>query len=54
MNRAILFLLLATLVAPRFASAQFRTVEAPTIKGAYGLIMIPENWNGSLFIYAHG
>jgi hypothetical protein len=47
-------LLLATLLAPRFASAQFRTVEAPTIKGAYGLIMIPENWNGSLFIYAHG
>ena len=35
-------------------SAQFRTVETFTVHGAYGMIVIPANWNGSLFIYAHG
>ncbi len=36
------------------ASAQWKTVETIDIKGAYGVIIIPENWNGGLFIYAHG
>lgn len=36
------------------ASAQWSTIEAPVIKGAPGLIIVPDNWNGSLFIYAHG
>ncbi len=45
-----LALLLAT-VAP--ARAQF-TVETVALKGAYGVILVPDNWNGSLFLYAHG
>ena len=48
---AVLLLVLVTTVP---AAAQFQTVEPVTIKGAYGLIVIPDNWNGSLFIYAHG
>jgi pimeloyl-ACP methyl ester carboxylesterase len=47
----VLVLLLAT-TAP--AGAQWKTVDTPTLKGAYGLVVIPDNWNGSLFIYAHG
>lgn len=45
-------LILLALVAP--AQAQFNSVETLNLKGAYGVIAIPENWNGSLFIYAHG
>jgi pimeloyl-ACP methyl ester carboxylesterase len=30
------------------------TVERVTIKGAYAKITIPKDWNGGLFIYAHG
>src|SRR5262249_2021366 len=41
------------LVAPAAAQG-LKTVDTPTIKGAHGLILIPQNWNGSLFIYAHG
>jgi pimeloyl-ACP methyl ester carboxylesterase len=36
------------------AAAQWQTVDTFTIKGAHGLIVVPENWNGGLFIYAHG
>lgn len=53
-SRWIPVLVLAAVLAPRIAAAQFQTVESVTIKGAYGLIIIPEDWNGSLFIYAHG
>jgi pimeloyl-ACP methyl ester carboxylesterase len=41
-----------TLASP--ALAQWQTVDTVKIKGAYGLIIIPQNWNGGLFIYAHG
>jgi hypothetical protein len=44
--------LLAAVAGP--ASAQWKTIEPVELKGAYGLIIIPENWNGGLFIYAHG
>lgn len=54
-SRCATILLLAALLAPRLVGAQgFETVEAVTIKGAHGLIIVPENWNGSLFVYAHG
>jgi pimeloyl-ACP methyl ester carboxylesterase len=36
------------------AAAQWKSVETVALKGSYGLIIIPENWNGGLFIYAHG
>jgi len=45
---------IALLVAAAPGWAQWETVETVEIKGAYGLIIIPENWNGGLFIYAHG
>jgi hypothetical protein len=48
---AILIVLLAVALPAR---AQWKSVEPVEIKGAYGLIIVPENWNGSLFIYAHG
>jgi pimeloyl-ACP methyl ester carboxylesterase len=48
---AVLTLVLS-LAAP--AAAQFQTVDTFQIKGAYGMIIVPKNWNGSLFIYAHG
>ena len=35
------------------AAAQ-NTVERVTIKGAYDVIIMPKDWNGSLFLYAHG
>jgi hypothetical protein len=47
----IVIILIAVAVPAR---AQWKTVEPVEIKGAYGLIIVPENWNGSLFIYAHG
>ncbi|HJQ83079.1 MAG TPA: DUF6351 family protein [Candidatus Binatia bacterium] len=45
---------LAAALGPVPAAAQFETVEAFELKGAQNLIIVPENWNGSLFIYAHG
>ena len=45
-------LLFSALVSP--AVAQWKTVDTFESKGAYGLIIIPENWKGGLFIYAHG
>ena len=36
------------------ASAAAETVERVEIKGAHALITVPEPWNGSLFLYAHG
>ncbi len=30
------------------------TVERVTIKGAQDIIIMPKDWNGSLFLYAHG
>ena len=48
---AIAILLLAVALPAR---AQWKSVELVEIKGAYGLIIVPENWNGSLCIYAHG
>jgi hypothetical protein len=30
------------------------TVERIEIKGAHALVTIPDDWNGSLFLYAHG
>jgi pimeloyl-ACP methyl ester carboxylesterase len=49
---ALVLALVLALAAP--AAAQFATYETVTIKGANGVIFIPQNWNGSLFIYAHG
>src|SRR5439155_8839447 len=50
----IAVLLLTTVVRPGATAAQgFATVDTPTIEGAHDLILIPANWNGSLFIYAH-
>jgi pimeloyl-ACP methyl ester carboxylesterase len=46
--------LLVVLASALPAAAQWKTVEPVKIKGAYGVIIIPENWNGGLFIYAHG
>src|SRR6185369_384351 len=48
-------LLIAAALRPGPAGAQgFATVDNPTIEGAHDLILIPNDWNGSLFIYAHG
>lgn len=50
----VVFLALAlvtVLAAPSSAQLTFETVN---LKGAYGLIIIPDDWNGGLFIYAHG
>ena len=44
---------LLLLVRPA-AALTFKTVDTFTVKGAHGLILIPDNWNGGLFIYAHG
>ncbi len=46
-------LALALLLAAVPAAAQER-VETFTLKGAHGYILIPADWNGSLFIYARG
>src|SRR4029450_63917 len=35
------------------AAAQ-STVQRVTIKGAHGVIIMPKDWNGGLFLYAHG
>lgn len=47
-------LLLGLFLVPVPAHAQWKSVETVDLKGAYGLIIVPENWNGGLFIYAHG
>lgn len=52
MRIASMALALLLLAVP--AWAQWRSVESVEIKGAHGLIIVPENWNGGLFIYAHG
>ena len=44
---------LLLLVRPA-AALTFKTVDTFTVKGAHGLILIPDDWNGGLFIYAHG
>jgi len=43
--------LVTVLAAPSSAQWNIETVD---LKGAYGVIIVPENWNGGLFIYAHG
>ncbi len=53
-RRLALALVFAALVRPAPGGAQGLKTDTPTIKGAHGLILIPQNWNGSLFIYAHG
>jgi hypothetical protein len=50
----LLAIAVALLLFAAPARAQWKSVEAVEIKGAYGLIIVPENWNGGLFIYAHG
>src|SRR5262245_5590195 len=54
MRVRLLALVLLALTTASPAAAQWATVDTFTIKGAHGLIIVPENWNGSLFIYAHG
>jgi pimeloyl-ACP methyl ester carboxylesterase len=54
MRTRLLAVFLFVLAGVSPASAQWATVDTFTIKGAHGLIIIPENWNGGLFIYAHG
>lgn len=46
--------ILLALALPCAAAADFRTVETFELGGAYDLIAIPDDWNGGLFIYAHG
>src|SRR2546428_11242157 len=36
------------------AAAAQNTVERVAIKGAQDMIVVPKDWNGGLFIYAHG
>ncbi|HWP65639.1 MAG TPA: DUF6351 family protein [Candidatus Limnocylindria bacterium] len=45
---------LAAALGPSAAAAAWRTVDTFTLKGAHGFIAIPEDWNGGLFLYAHG
>jgi pimeloyl-ACP methyl ester carboxylesterase len=55
MRPRLVTLLLGVLLATvRPAAAQWETVETFTLKGAHGVIVVPENWNGGLFVYAHG
>jgi len=48
--------LVAAVVAIALAGrrADARTVEVFSIKGAQNAIIMPDQWNGDLFIYAHG
>src|SRR5919198_4150156 len=50
---ALVALVLVVLNAPA-AALTFRAVEPFAEDGAYSLIIVPEPWNGGLFIYAHG
>ena len=45
---------LAALVVLVASSAPAQTLERVHLKGAYAQIIVPEPWNGGLFIYAHG
>ena len=45
--------ILAALLALAVPAAA-ATVERVEIKGAHALVTIPDDWNGSLFLYAHG
>src|SRR5262245_41973709 len=54
MKSRLLAALILCLVSTVPAAAQWKTVDTFTIKGAHGIIIIPNKWNGSLFIYAHG
>ena len=49
-----LALLTPLVLAAPAAALTFRAVEPFSVKGAYDLIIVPEPWNGGLFIYAHG
>ena len=46
--------LLAVLCAAVASMAFAQTVEHVAVKGAYAKITVPQDWNGSLFLYAHG
>jgi pimeloyl-ACP methyl ester carboxylesterase len=46
--------LLVSMLVLAATSAVAQTVEHIEIKGAHALITVPEPWNGSLFLYAHG
>jgi hypothetical protein len=50
---ALAALCLVALAGPVTAQS-FRVVDAFQEDGAYSLIVVPEEWNGGLFIYAHG
>ena len=52
MRTLVIALALLAVAVP--GRAQWKTVETVEIKGAHALIIVPENWNGGLFIYAHG
>ena len=51
--RSALFAI-ALLLLPHPGTVHAQTSETFEIDGAYGWISVPANWNGSLFIYAHG
>jgi hypothetical protein len=46
--------LLAVLLAAAPALSVAETVERVAIKGAYAQVTVPDDWNGGLFLYAHG
>src|SRR5262249_34081298 len=50
---ALVGLVLATLASPA-AALTFHAVEPFSEKGAFNLIIVPEPWNGSFIVYAHG
>ena len=52
MRNPLVAALLLTVVSAAPGLAQ--TVERFSIKGAQDAIVVPKDWNGSLFIYAHG
>jgi hypothetical protein len=53
MRRLVLAVLLAV-ADPLAIPAVAATIERVEIKGAHALVTIPDDWNGSLFLYAHG
>ncbi len=53
MTRGLAHALAVCLLLAGRAVAQ-NTVERVAIKGAQGVIIVPKDWNGSLFLYAHG
>jgi hypothetical protein len=50
---ALVVLLVDLLLLARPGGAQ-NTIEPVNIKGAYGAIVMPKDWDGRLFVYAHG